>query len=182
MCPFVCVWEGGGRGESHALSHDTAPSDSPAIAATYARGLASAGGMHRLTAPKFKRPATCKTGSFFECRLGPFCHDPYLSSSLKPHASVKSLNKFPTSRLQGCCYSCVVATPDSRALYVVGSDKKLKELEEVGGTGTQVTKELDTGTTVNSIALPAGTAMLQYIKSCLSILMDCNKGICGTAT
>jgi len=41
-------------------------------------------------------------------------------------------------------------------LYVVGSDKKLKELEEVGGTGTQVTKELDTGTLVSSIALPAG--------------------------
>jgi len=38
----------------------------------------------------------------------------------------------------------------------VGSDKKLKELEEVGGTGTQVTKELDTGTMVSSIALPAG--------------------------
>lgn len=65
-----------------------------------------------------------------------------------------------------------MATPDSRALYVVGSDKKLKELEEVGGTGTQVTKELDTGTTVNSIALPAGNAMLQYTKPCLS--MDCN--------
>ena len=42
------------------------------------------------------------------------------------------------------------------ALYVVGSDKKLKDLE-VAGTGTQVTKELDT--TVNSIALPVGTAM-----------------------
>jgi len=50
----------------------------------------------------------------------------------------------------------VVTTPDSHALYVVGSDKKLKELEEVGGTGTQVTKELDTGTMVSSIALPAG--------------------------
>jgi len=50
----------------------------------------------------------------------------------------------------------VVTTPDSHALYVVGSDKKLKELEEVGGTGTQVTKELDTGTLVSSIALPAG--------------------------
>ena len=58
--------------------------------------------------------------------------------------------------MQGCSYSCVVATPDSKALYVVGSDKKLKELEEVGGTGTQVTKELDTGVLVNSIVLPAG--------------------------
>lgn len=53
-----------------------------------------------------------------------------------------------------------MATPDSHALYVVGSDKKLKELEEVGGTGTQVTKELDTGVTVNSIVLPAGTLSL----------------------
>lgn len=62
--------------------------------------------------------------------------------------------------MQGCAYSCVVATPDSKAMYVVGSDKKLKELEEVGGTGTQVTKELDTGTMVNSIALPAGNPLL----------------------
>ena len=66
--------------------------------------------------------------------------------------------------LQGCSYSCVVATPDSHALYVVGSDKKLKELEEVGGTGTQVTKELDTGAVINSIALPAGAASL--LKNC----------------
>lgn len=50
----------------------------------------------------------------------------------------------------------MVATPDSKSLYVVGSDRKLKELEEVGGTGTQVTKELDTAVLVNSIALPAG--------------------------
>ena len=62
--------------------------------------------------------------------------------------------------VQGCSYNCVVATPDSRALYVVGSDKKLKELEEVGGTGTQVTKEVDTATNVNSIALPAGVLPL----------------------
>ena len=66
--------------------------------------------------------------------------------------------------VQGCSYSCVVATPDSHALYVVGSDKKLKELEEVGGTGTQVTKELETGASVNSIALPAGD-LLQISES-----------------
>ena len=54
-----------------------------------------------------------------------------------------------------------MATPDSHALYVVGSDKKLKELEEVGGTGTQVTKELDTGVTVSSIVLPAGIPPIQ---------------------
>ena len=64
-----------------------------------------------------------------------------------------------------------MATPDSHALYVVGSDKKLKELEEVGGTGTQVTKELDTGTVINSIALPAGTApLLQPVSWCTESL------------
>ena len=56
-----------------------------------------------------------------------------------------------------------MATPDSHALYVVGNDKKLKELEEVGGTGTQVTKELDTGTGINSIALPAGTPLYAIV-------------------
>lgn len=69
--------------------------------------------------------------------------------------------------MQGCSYSCVVATPDSKALYVVGSDKKLKELEEVGGTGTQVTKELDTGVLVNSIALPAGEPALHAVHALL---------------
>ena len=63
-----------------------------------------------------------------------------------------------------------MATPDSRALYVVGSDKKLKELEEVGGTGTQVTKELDTGAIINSIALPAGTAsLLEFTSFCTDL-------------
>lgn len=61
----------------------------------------------------------------------------------------------------------MVATPDSKALYVVGSDKKLKELEEVGGTGTQVTKELDTGVLVNSIALPAGEPALHAVRALL---------------
>lgn len=69
--------------------------------------------------------------------------------------------------LQGCSYSCVVATPDSKSLFVVGSDKKLKELEEVGGTGTQVTKELDTGVLVNSIALPAGEPALRAVHALL---------------
>ncbi|KAL3131590.1 hypothetical protein ABBQ38_007889 [Trebouxia sp. C0009 RCD-2024] len=73
---------------------------------------------------------------------------------------LKDFKRSKENVLKGCSYSCVVATPDSRALYVVGSDKKLKELEEVGGTGTQVTKELDTGAVINSIALPAGGRML----------------------
>lgn len=35
--------------------------------------------------------------------------------------------------LKGCAYSCVVASPDGRTLYATGSDRKLKELEEVQG-------------------------------------------------
>jgi hypothetical protein len=31
---------------------------------------------------------------------------------------------------QGCAYMCVTATPDNKTIYAVGSDKKLKELEE----------------------------------------------------
>ncbi|DBA68566.1 TPA: hypothetical protein ACH3X2_013579 [Trebouxia sp. C0005] len=73
---------------------------------------------------------------------------------------LKDFKRSKENVLKGCSYSCVVTTPDSHALYVVGSDKKLKELEEVGGTGTQVTKELDTGTMVSSIALPAGGRVL----------------------
>lgn len=65
----------------------------------------------------------------------------------------------------------MVATADSKALYVVGSDKKLKELEEVGGTGTQVTKELDTGVLVNSIALPTGRPAVHAGPGCGRIPM-----------
>ena len=32
--------------------------------------------------------------------------------------------------LKGCNYTCVVSTPDSRNIYAVGSDKKLKEFDE----------------------------------------------------
>ncbi|KAL0032683.1 hypothetical protein WJX79_002789 [Trebouxia sp. C0005] len=62
---------------------------------------------------------------------------------------LKDFKRSKENVLKGCSYSCVVDDSDSHALYVVGSDKKLKELEEVGGTGTKVTKELDTGTMVS---------------------------------
>ncbi|KAK9830297.1 hypothetical protein WJX72_010857 [[Myrmecia] bisecta] len=62
--------------------------------------------------------------------------------------------------LKGCNYTCVVATPDNHTLYAVGSDKKLKELEDTSGTGTQITKEFDTGVVLTQIALPSGGRVL----------------------
>lgn len=47
--------------------------------------------------------------------------------------------------LKGCNYTCAVCTPDCRTLYAVGSDKKLKEMEDTPASGTQVVKEIDTG-------------------------------------
>lgn len=101
-----------------------------------------------------------------------------IALSLRPAECLKDIKlcakdiQMSCVNMQGCSYSCVVATPDSKALYVVGSDKKLKELEEVGGTGTQVTKELDTGVLVNSIALPAGKlrCMLCFLACMLRML------------
>ena len=61
-----------------------------------------------------------------------------------------------TCLVKGCNYTSVAATPDNKALYAAGSDRKLKELEDTAGTGTQITKELDTGCVLTSTVLPAG--------------------------
>jgi WD40 repeat protein len=43
---------------------------------------------------------------------------------------LRDLKREKENVLKGCAYTCVLATPDSRAIYAVGSDRKLKELEE----------------------------------------------------
>ena len=53
-------------------------------------------------------------------------------------------------------YNTVVASSDGRHLYAAGSDQKIKELEEVTGTGTQVSREADAGCVVTALALQAG--------------------------
>ena len=45
-----------------------------------------------------------------------------------------------------------------RALFAVGSDKKLKQFEDSEGAGTQMVKEFDTKILVTQISLPAGAA------------------------
>lgn len=58
--------------------------------------------------------------------------------------------------LKGCNYTCVLSTADSKTIYAVGSDMKLKEMEDTQGSGTQITKEIDAGTIITQIALPEG--------------------------
>jgi hypothetical protein len=53
-------------------------------------------------------------------------------------------------------YTCAVATADGQRLYASTSDGKIKELEEVSGTGMQITKEFDTGCTITCLLLPTG--------------------------
>eukprot|EP00217_Crustomastix_stigmatica_P010708 CAMPEP_0183813298 /NCGR_PEP_ID=MMETSP0803_2-20130417/52843_1 /TAXON_ID=195967 /ORGANISM="Crustomastix stigmata, Strain CCMP3273" /LENGTH=1181 /DNA_ID=CAMNT_0026058151 /DNA_START=28 /DNA_END=3573 /DNA_ORIENTATION=- len=52
--------------------------------------------------------------------------------------------------LKGCNYTCVVATPDTRSIFAVGSDRKIKELDD-----TQICSEWDTGVVLTQVALPA---------------------------
>ncbi len=57
-------------------------------------------------------------------------------------------------------YNAVVASSDGRHLYAAGSDCKIRELEEVAGTGTQVACEADAGCIVTALALQPGLAPL----------------------
>ncbi|GLC59167.1 hypothetical protein PLESTB_001455600 [Pleodorina starrii] len=47
--------------------------------------------------------------------------------------------------LKGCAYASVLATPDCKLLYATGTDKKIKEFEDSTGSGTTISKEIDTG-------------------------------------
>ncbi|GMH45741.1 hypothetical protein BSKO_13704 [Bryopsis sp. KO-2023] len=69
---------------------------------------------------------------------------------------LKDFKREKENVLKGCNYTCVLSTPDSKSIYAVGSDMKLKEMEDTQGSGTQITKEIDAGTILTEIALPAG--------------------------
>ncbi|WIA38592.1 hypothetical protein OEZ86_001902 [Tetradesmus obliquus] len=62
--------------------------------------------------------------------------------------------------LKGCQYSAVAATPDMKTLIAAGSDKKIKEMEDNSGAGTQVSRELDTQVLITALALPHGGKIL----------------------
>lgn len=50
--------------------------------------------------------------------------------------------------LKLCSYTCAVCTPDSRLIYAVGTDLKLKEIAE-----SNINRDFDTGAIINQIAL-----------------------------
>lgn len=58
--------------------------------------------------------------------------------------------------VQGCMYTCAIATVDGQRLYASSTDQKIKELEEVSGTGMQITKEFDTGCILTQLLLAQG--------------------------
>lgn len=56
-------------------------------------------------------------------------------------------------------YNCAVATADSQRLYATSSDRKIKELEEIAGTGMQITREFDTDCMLVQLVLPPGESL-----------------------
>lgn len=64
---------------------------------------------------------------------------------------LKDFKREKENVLKGCNYTCVVSTPDSRNIYAVGSDKKLKEFDETN----QISKEFPTGSVLTQVVLPA---------------------------
>jgi hypothetical protein len=52
-----------------------------------------------------------------------------------------------------CGYNCLVTTPDGKAMYAVGSDKKLKEFEDQQGA-VAISKEFDTAVPLTQVPLP----------------------------
>ncbi|KAK9915002.1 hypothetical protein WJX75_003504 [Coccomyxa subellipsoidea] len=69
---------------------------------------------------------------------------------------LKNFKRAKENVLKGCMYNCAVATADSQRLYATSSDRKIKELEEIAGTGMQITRELDTDCMLVQLVLPPG--------------------------
>ncbi|EIE19478.1 WD40 repeat-like protein, partial [Coccomyxa subellipsoidea C-169] len=69
---------------------------------------------------------------------------------------LKNFKRAKENVLKGCLYNCAVATADSQRMYATSSDRKIKELEEIAGTGMQITREFDTGCMLVQLVLPPG--------------------------
>ena len=57
--------------------------------------------------------------------------------------------------MQGCVYNAVALASGGRSLFAAGSDKKLRELEDAVGSGTQVAVEVDCGCCITQLAVPS---------------------------
>jgi hypothetical protein len=83
--------------------------------------------------------------------------------------------------VQGCQYSCVVATPE-RAMFVAGSDRKVKELEDSDSAGMQILREVETGCVITQLAIAAGAEprtgrMISRLGVALDELQDTSEAV-----
>eukprot|EP00210_Caulerpa_lentillifera_P006405 g6119.t1 len=62
--------------------------------------------------------------------------------------------------LKGCHYSSVITPSDSNSILAVGSDRKLKELENIQGAGTQITKDLSSDVLLTQLAISQDRKLL----------------------
>jgi len=69
---------------------------------------------------------------------------------------MKDFKREKENVLKGCNYTCVISTPDSRSIFAVGSDRKLKEFDETN----QISKEYDTGVVLTQAVLPQSSRTL----------------------
>ncbi|CAL8468481.1 g8021 [Coccomyxa elongata] len=69
---------------------------------------------------------------------------------------LKNFKRAKENVQKGCMYNCATATADSQRLYASSSDGKIKELEEVAGTGMQIIREFNTSCAILQLVLPPG--------------------------
>ena len=58
--------------------------------------------------------------------------------------------------LQGCNYNCLAVGASGSTIYAAGSDNRIKALEDDGNMGLKVAADIEAGSAVTQIALPAG--------------------------
>eukprot|EP00899_Mesostigma_viride_P000129 jgi/Mesvir1/10116/Mv16834-RA.2 len=68
---------------------------------------------------------------------------------------LKEFKREKENVLKGCNYTCVLSNQDSHSVYAVGSDLKLKEIDD-----GQVTKEYDTGVVLTQLSMPSTSRTL----------------------
>lgn len=64
--------------------------------------------------------------------------------------------------LKGCNYASAVATPDFKSILAIGSDLRLKELEDIPGGGMQITKDVDSDIQLTQLAIPSSRFHLGF--------------------
>jgi len=68
--------------------------------------------------------------------------------------NLKEQKRQKESVLKGCSYSSVASTLTSDSIFAVGSDMKLKEMEDLQAGGTQITKEIPSDHILTHLPIP----------------------------